>query len=519
MKINKILAIIAACAAINACSCNSSHSEHEHEHEHEEGHAHEHGGEEDEHDHGHEEEGHEHLALSAYSQNYEFFAEAHPFCITEESEMTVYITRLSDFKPVASGKLSAVMTIGSSSDSASSDDQVGKGSYKIEIGSTEEGEGTLTFTFDGESVSIPVVVFDHEHEAMEYAEEIEPKSGNGVAFTKEKSWAIDFATAECVYEPFGQVIKTVAKVEPYQGDQMTVVATSSGIVSFSSMVEGQSVSRGRTVCKIISGGMSDDNLKIRYSQAESEYNLAKSEYERKLSLSEDKIVSATELQNAKARYDNATIAFESIKKNFSGDAQNVISSIDGFIRTVYVTNGQFVQAGDPIAVVSKSTSVVLKAEVQPKYYEYLRNISGATFHALNSEKTWTLSELSGRVLGYGRSVQDGGTLVPVTFSVSNRADFLPGSYVETYIKTTSSQKSLAVPNGAIVEEMGSYFVYVQLTPEFFEKTQVKIGATDGVKTEITSGLSEGQRVVSRGAIMVKLAQSSGGLDPHAGHVH
>lgn len=67
--------------------------------------------------------------------------------------------------------------------------------------------------------------------------------------------------------------------------------------------------------------------------------------------------------------------------------------------------------------------------------------------------------------------------------------------------------------------MGNYFVYVQLTPEFFEKREVKIGDTDGVRTAILSGLNESERVVSKGAILVKLAQSTGALDAHAGHVH
>ena len=65
----------------------------------------------------------------------------------------------------------------------------------------------------------------------------------------------------------------------------------------------------------------------------------------------------------------------------------------------------------------------------------------------------------------------------------------------------------------------NFFVFVQLTPEFFEKRPVKTGATDGVRIEIKEGVTKGERVVSRGAILVKLAQASGALDPHAGHAH
>jgi len=66
--------------------------------------------------------------------------------------------------------------------------------------------------------------------------------------------------------------------------------------------------------------------------------------------------------------------------------------------------------------------------------------------------------------------------------------------------------------------MGAYFLYVQVTPELFEKRAVLIGKSDGLSTEITEGLSVGERVVSKGAIMVKLSQSTGQLDAH-GHGH
>ena len=70
-----------------------------------------------------------------------------------------------------------------------------------------------------------------------------------------------------------------------------------------------------------------------------------------------------------------------------------------------------------------------------------------------------------------------------------------------------------------VEEMGAFFVFVQITPELFEKRPVKKGATDGFRTQIIEGISENERIVSKGAVLVKLAQAAGALDIHSGHVH
>ena len=51
------------------------------------------------------------------------------------------------------------------------------------------------------------------------------------------------------------------------------------------------------------------------------------------------------------------------------------------------------------------------------------------------------------------------------------------------------------------------------------KREVKIGGTDGLNTEIISGITSKDRVVSKGAMMIKLAQATGTLDANSGHNH
>ena len=67
--------------------------------------------------------------------------------------------------------------------------------------------------------------------------------------------------------------------------------------------------------------------------------------------------------------------------------------------------------------------------------------------------------------------------------------------------------------------MGNFFVFVQHTPVSFEKREVVLGATDGVQVQVLKGLHAGERVVTKGAVSLKLSQGAAALDPHAGHVH
>ena len=535
------------------------HSDHAHG---DEAHSHDH---EDGHDHGHEGEGH--LLLTAYSDGLEFFAETGTFVAGQEVSVLLHVTELQDFKPYVGEDVSVCLVpkgesagdncgncshghgteaepeIESEGHSHESEGHSHEGEghshegeghthqhegktevqgiYRFCVRAEAEGEANLVFSADGQRASIPVRVFGSASEASEYAESLEVRSSNGAVFPKEKSWSVDFATEEAVLEPFGQVIRATSRVQPSQEEVFTVSALTDGVVSIGAkaLVEGREVRKGETLCIVKGSGTADENLATKYARAEADYNFARNEYERKKALASDRIVSESELRQAEAAFEIAKAVFENLKGNFDASGQSAKSPIEGFVTSVTVSNGQFVRAGDPIATVSRSRSLLVVAEIQPRYSACLKDICGATFKDMDSGRIWTLDELGGKVVSYGKSVSSDSPLIPVTFSVPNKGGFIPGSFLQTRIITRSETPAITLPTTSLIEEQGNYFVYRQLTPEYFEKTPVTIGASDGLRTEIRSGLSAGERVVSKGAMFVKLAQASGALDPHAGHIH
>lgn len=123
------------------------------------------------------------------------------------------------------------------------------------------------------------------------------------------------------------------------------------------------------------------------------------------------------------------------------------------------------------------------------------------------------------MLSYGKAADSDNYLIPVKLKIDNNGSFIQGGFVELYLKTETGTQTLSIANTALMEDQGAYFVYVQITPELFEKREVKIGVSDGLSTEIVQGLSATERIVTRGAILIKLAQATGTLDAHSGHVH
>lgn len=365
----------------------------------------------------------------------------------------------------------------------------------------------------------------HEHghdEAHEHEHEHHHDHGpNVVQFSNAQGLKVGLTLEKVAPRPFGQVIKTSAQVLPSQGDEREATASASGVVVFTNanLVEGAAVKAGQQLFEIESSGMADNNMNVKFQEASARYNAAKAAFERKQQLAEDKIVSQSDLETARAEYASAKAAYDNLKGNFSQRGAVVRAPISGYIQRINVSNGGFVEAGRSVVTVSQNRDLLIRAEVQPRYYACLKNIAGVNIRIPSDEHVYTLEELGGSLVSYGRATDADCPLVPVTFRVRNNGNLLSGSFVTLYISTQAEQEVITVPYESVVEEMGNYFVFVKVCDGEYEKRLVTLGATDGRRTEVVTGVQAGDIVVGRGAAMVKLAQNSGALDPHAGHVH
>ena len=93
----------------------------------------------------------------------------------------------------------------------------------------------------------------------------------------------------------------------------------------------------------------------------------------------------------------------------------------------------------------------------------------------------------------------------------------PGSFVEVYLLASEQKDIISLPISAITEEQGLNFVYIQLDEEGYRKQEVRLGGNDGQRVEILSGLKGGEKVVTQGAIHVKLASASNAIPAHTHH--
>lgn len=367
---------------------------------------------------------------------------------------------------------------------------------------------------------------DHKHENDEQCDshqEEKPDSSasshdtDEIIFTKAQAAKTDFKVEEILPKTFQQVIKSTGQILPAPGDEAVIVATSNGIVSFDnkSLTEGSAVNKGQTLFSIESKNIAEGD---HYAKVKAGYERAQADYRRADSLIKDKIISQKEYENIKLDYKNAEIAFEAISANRTAQGIGVTSPLQGFVKNILVKEGEYITIGQPLATVSQNKRLVLRAEVSEKHYHALKNINSANFKTPYDNKVYLLAELNGRALSFGRASNTGSFYIPLSFEFDNKGDVVPGAFVEVYLLSGNIENALAVPISALTNEMGTFYVYVQLDEEGYRKQEVSVGADNGKEVQILKGIQSGDRIVTKGAYQVKMASASGAIPGH-NHEH
>jgi membrane fusion protein, heavy metal efflux system len=475
------------------------------------------------------EQKHEHsdvvsLAYTLYSEKTEIFVEFRPLVVGAVTKFAAHFTVLGEsFKPLTEGTVTVSLVVNGSGIRQSSDKPAVPGIYRLSLQPAIAGKGDLIFdivtkNFTDRQVIKDVTVYPNEESAKHKADD--GGSGNEITYLKEQAWKIDFANQEVMPTSFGDVIRTNATVRSAAGEESLITAKASGIVKFEgrTAIAGSPVKAGETLFTITGGNLTNGNVENRYKIAAAEYTKAKADYERAEKLIADKIISQRDYDQAKLAYDNAKIAYDAMHANYSGSGLHIKAPIDGFVNSINVTEGQFVEDGAPLATVSSNKEMYLQANISQRYFDKVPDIIAANFIVPGSDVIYDTEKLKGKVLGYGKGSSTGAAFIPVTFGFTNPGGLIPGTPVEAYLITSGKKQSLIVPKTALIEEQGIQYAYVQTAGESFEKREVKTGVSDGKNVEILSGISEGERVVTKGAYQIKLSTANGKMPAH-GHEH
>ena len=341
-----------------------------------------------------------------------------------------------------------------------------------------------------------------------------------IVMTKHQMEDAHVMTAAVNPSDFVNVIKVGGQIVSSQNDEQTVVATSEGIVQFANrqLTEGATVVAGQIVATVSSRNLQSGDP---VAKAKAAYIAAQSQLERAKELIADKIISQKAYEQAKLDYEQALAAWRGMESTASKGGVVISSPRAGYVKNILVRQGDYVNIGTPILTLTSNRRLQLRADVPQQYLRLLSSVSGANFRIPGDDTLYRLSAMNGRVESYARSLADGSAFAPVIMSMDNVGALLPGAYADVYLLMNDGKPCISLPTGAITEEQGLYFVYVAEPdePGVFVKREVSVGRDNGERIEITAGLKAGEKVVTQGAMQVRLASMSGSVPEGHSHSH
>ena len=357
---------------------------------------------------------------------------------------------------------------------------------------------------------------DHEEETEQHAGEAgdDHDHGDEIILTPEKARAAGVKVETIMPGTFHGVIHTSGKVLSASCDETTVVATISGRVSYKNHVsEGLKVAGGMPLFSITSAGMQvADGDPVQ--RARIDYERAERDYTRARLLVKDRIISEKDLAVAKAEYEAARLTYTSVQKTRSAGGVVVTAPRGGYVKQCLVAGGDYVEAGQPLAVITQNKHLYLRAEIPEREFKELNKIRCAKFRTSYSNRLYDITDMGGHIQSYGRSAEVNNSYIPVVFEFNNTGDVVQGSYAEIYLITQERENVLTLPLTALTEEQGVHYIYIQVDKEGYRKQEVTLGESDGERVEILSGLKKGDKVVTKGAIQVKLASAANAIPAH-----
>jgi molybdenum cofactor biosynthesis enzyme MoaA len=168
--------------------------------------------------------------------------------------------------------------------------------------------------------------------------------------------------------------------------------------------------------------------------------------------------------------------------------------VSGIISTTGVVSGQVVQARDLIFEVVNPSKLLIEALAYDSNLS--KNIADGKV-----DVNGKVIEL--KYLGGGQTLRE--QALPLTFSAkSDDLQFLPiGQPIRVFVNTDSKVTGVKAPSKSLVKSSSNQtIVWIKKSPEIFEPRTVVYEPLDGQNIVITSGIKDGERVITDGASLI-----------------
>lgn len=274
-------------------------------------------------------------------------------------------------------------------------------------------------------------------------------------------------------------------IEPWT--RLKLMAKLNGSITEVLVNEGDQVKKGDILARI-----EDDDFRIAVERAEATYNLTKAEYSRDKSIYDKGVIptatldtNRTNMQKAKADYENAKLLF----------SRTVITSpMDGIIRRMDAKVGLQLSVGDPIAEIleiDRMKGVIGIPESDVTAVRKLENVD-LTVQALGDRI------ITGKKHFLSPSPETAARLYNLELEINNSGgEVLAGMFVRADVVKKRVEDTLTVPFYSVISRNDEQYVYVA-EEGVAKKRKVSLGIMEKWMVQVTAGLKAGDKLLIEG---------------------
>lgn len=327
-----------------------------------------------------------------------------------------------------------------------------------------------------------------------------------IELTTEQIKNADLSYTSLEEKNIASVLKVHGKIDVPPQNMVSVSMPLGGYLKSTHLLPGMHVSKGESIAVM------DD---LQYIQLQQNYLNAKAqsvyyakELERQSALNQSKASSDKVLQQAQLDYNTNRIELKALAEKLKlininpltlnedniSKSVHIYSPIDGFVSKVNVNIGKNVNPSDILFELVNTKDIHLNLTIFEKDIEALYVGQKVLAYTNQSNKKHDCEII---LIGHDLSPESS-TEVHCHFQ-SYDASLMPGMYMNAEIETVN-QKSLTLPESAIVGYEGKHYVFMVLGNNTFKFVEVQLGATASGYTSIKNAKAlEGQKIVNKGA--------------------
>jgi len=285
--------------------------------------------------------------------------------------------------------------------------------------------------------------------------------------------------------------------------QFAVGALAPGRVSTLLVRNGETVKTGAALLTIDSGDAAQartalDQAATRLANAESVYRRHVVMMEKGVGLEVERQEAETRLKEARAEHERARNGVELIGAG-KGNRITVRAPADGIVTNVRVAVGAIVApGGEPLLELGDPTRLHVVAQVPEGE---LRRISPGQEAEL--ELPAIAARTTARVEGLNPRVDPESRRAQIYLSIAKPTEGLRDGMLAQVSLRLAGDRGMVLPTSAVLIKDGKRrIVYVERADGSFEAREVQTGRNRDGRVAILSGLSDGERVVTRGALLL-----------------